>query len=96
MTSEQLDIGGKPFTGYRIPTENGTILLIAGDRAHLGCGYFKIGTADKINDRFAVVTGVKTFGDMLKAAVVEVSAAARERGVLPGDSGETALLKMEG
>ena len=37
---EEFTVDAVPFKGIRIPTEHGTILLIQGKRANLGCGYF--------------------------------------------------------
>lgn len=66
---EEFTVDNVPFKGIRIPTEHGTILLIQGSRSNLGCGYFSMAPADFLGDRFAVVTGVKNFDDMLNAKV---------------------------
>lgn len=95
MQTCELDIDGILFNGVRIPTQNGTILLIQGRTANLGCGYFATATADKLNDRFAVVTGVGSFVDMMEAKVIAVSAAAASCGVTVGMNGRNALLTME-
>ena len=95
MQTCELDIDGILFNGVRIPTQNGTILLIQGRTANLGCGYFTTATADRLNDRFAIVTGVGSFADMMEAKVVAVSAAAAACGVTAGMSGREALLSME-
>ena len=76
MTSELLEVGGVPFSGAKLETEHASILLIRGKKAHLGCGYFSLAPADRLGDRFAIVTGVKCFADMLQARVVAVSVAA--------------------
>ena len=52
----------------------------------------RLGSGDK---RFCVVTGVRTFDDMLNARVVAVSSAAIACGVEPGMPGREALLRME-
>ena len=70
-------------------------LLIRGKKAHLGCGYFSLAPADRLGDRFAIVTGVKCFADMLQAGVVAVSVAAAACGVAEGMTGRDALLLME-
>jgi len=95
MTNKTLKIGEASFIGTLLQTEHGSILLIQGKRANLGCGYFSLGPADKLGDRFAVVTGVKSFEDMLAAGVVAASKAAGECGVVPGMTGREALLVME-
>ena len=95
MTSETVAVEGVEFNGIRIVTEHAAILLIRGSRANLGCGYFSLAPAEKLGDRFAVVTGVKDFADMLNAAVVNASPAAVACGVSVGMSGREALLCME-
>ncbi|MBO5308232.1 MAG: DUF1805 domain-containing protein [Lentisphaeria bacterium] len=92
---EEFAVDGVPFKGIRIPTEHGTILLIQGSRSNLGCGYFSMAPADFLGDRFAVVTGVKNFDDMLNAKVVALSSAAIACGAEPGMTGKEVLLIME-
>ena len=92
---DDLNLDGAAFKGIRIPTEHGTILLIQGKRANLGCGYFSMAPADFLGDRFAVVTGVKNYEDMLNAKVVALSSAAIAAGAEPGMTGREVLLLME-
>ena len=82
------------FEGHRIPTRTANIILIKAPNGFLGCGYFSVETAEKLGENVALVTGVKTYDDMLKAAVVKLSAAARQAGIAAGMSGRDALLKM--
>jgi len=82
------------FEGHRIPTQSASILLIKGKHGFLGCGYFNIETADKLQETVAIVSGVQTYDDMLNATVVNVSAAAEKDGIVKGMSGRDALLKM--
>ena len=91
---ETIRIDGHEFTGYQIPTEHGTILLLQGARGFLGCGYFNIETANKMREHVAIVRGVKTFDDMLAAPVAACSSAAANLGLRPGMSGRDALLKL--
>ena len=82
------------FEGYSIVLPKSTLLLIRGQHGVLGCGYFRVETADRTGDALAVVTGVKSCDEMLTAEVRQVSAAAAELGVRPGMSGREALLRM--
>ena len=95
MEQEQINIDGIEFQGTRLKTQHGTILLIQGGKANLGCGYFSIAPADKLGDRFAIVTGVKSFEDMLQAKIRQFSKAAAESGVADSMTGRDALLLME-
>ena len=80
MEQEQININGIEFRGIRLKTQHGTILLVQGAKANLGCGYFSIAPANQLGDRFAIVTGVKCFEDMLQANIRQFSRAAAESG----------------
>ena len=51
---------------------------------------FRIDVADRVGHALAVVSGVKSFDDMLAANVREVSAAAAALGIAPGMTGRAA------
>ena len=94
IETEKIIIDGFEFTGFRIPTENAAILIIKAQYGFLGCGYFDLQTADKLNEHVALVTGVKNFDDMLKAQIAGVSRAAVEQGISKDLNGREALLLM--
>ncbi len=91
---EKIIIDGKDFEAWRIPTETAAILLIKAAYGFIGCGYFDLETANKLNERVAIVTGVKTFDDMLEAKIVKCSELAEVAGVTVGMTGREALLKL--
>jgi len=95
MISDTIELDGISFQGTALKTRHATILLIQGEAGNLGCGYFSLGPADRLGDRFALVTGVKEFSDMLVARVSAVSEEAARCGVEPGMTGREALLRME-
>jgi uncharacterized protein YunC (DUF1805 family) len=70
------------------------LLLIQGGKGVLACGYLNIETFNKTGEAAAIVTGVRTHEDMLKAKVIAVSIAARAIGVEIGTTGEDALAKF--
>ena len=81
---EKLNIEGLELTGYTIPTPHASLLVIRAPKGMLGCGYINAAVADKLNDAAAIVSGVKTYDDML--------AATRARRVPPGcDEGRPRL-----
>lgn len=92
---QRIEIDGAAFNGAAIATPNATLLVITGTNGLLGCGYFSVATANKLNDALAVVRGVANFDDMLKAQVCEVSDAAAARGITVGMSGLKALKLMK-
>lgn len=91
---EKIIVDKYEFEGYRIPTRLANIILIKAPHGFLGCGYFNIETANKLQEAVAIVTGVKTYDDMLNATVVNVSVAAEKSGIVKGMTGRDALLKM--
>jgi uncharacterized protein YunC (DUF1805 family) len=91
---EKLIIDGKEFEAWRIPTESASILLIKATHGFIGCGYFDVETANKLQEDVAIVTGVKTFDDMLEAKIVKCSNSAETIGVRVGMTGRDALLKL--
>jgi uncharacterized protein YunC (DUF1805 family) len=91
---EKIIIDGKDFEAWRIPTESATILLIKATHGFLACGYFDVGTANKLQEHVGIVTGVKTFDDMLEAKIVRCSDVAETVGVRIGMTGRDALLRL--
>ncbi|MDD2479611.1 MAG: DUF1805 domain-containing protein [Victivallaceae bacterium] len=91
---EKINIDNFEFEGYAISTASAKILLIKGSCGFLGCGYFSIETADRLNEVVAIVTGVKNFDDMLNVEVKQVSTAAAAAGITVGMTGRDALKFM--
>jgi len=91
---ETIEISGHVFEGHSITTEHACILMITAPRGLLGCGYIAPETAEKVGDAVVIVTGVKSFDDMLAAPVKIISSAAAKLGITDGMTGREALLKM--
>jgi uncharacterized protein YunC (DUF1805 family) len=91
---EKIIIDGKDFEAWRIPSESATILLIKAAHGFIGCGYFDVETANKLQEHVAIVTGVKTFDDMLEAKIIKCSDSAGTIGVRTGMTGREALIKF--
>ena len=87
-------LNGTELRGVTVPTPHTTLLMICAQNGFLGCGYLNLATAEKVGDAVAIVTGVKSYVDMLNATVRDVSSAASALGVEPGMTGRDALLKM--
>jgi uncharacterized protein YunC (DUF1805 family) len=71
------------------------LLVMKAPKGFLACGYINAATCDKTEEACAIVTGVGDFDAMKKASVVAVSKLATELGINIGDSGESALQKMQ-
>ncbi len=87
-------IGDLEFEYHHIKTTKSDLLLIIGNQGFLGCGYFDIETANKLEEAVAVVTGVQTWEQMLDKPVVRLSEAAKTLGITEGMSGRDALKRM--
>lgn len=88
-------IDDKKFEASKISTSHANILMIKAKQGFLGCGYFDVETANKLEEPIAIVTGVKSFEDMLEAKVIKLSNAALSLGLTEGISGKDALLKLD-
>ena len=65
------------------------LLIVKGSLGFLGCGY--INTDSCIDEACAIVSGVNTHGDMLKASVKAVSKDATKLGIKIGMTGAEAM-----
>ena len=65
------------------------LLIVKGSLGFLGCGY--INTDSCIEEACAIVSGVNTHDDMLKASVKAVSKDATELGIKVGMTGAEAI-----
>jgi uncharacterized protein YunC (DUF1805 family) len=94
ISTKKININGSKVEGVAVKTNNDQILIIRSKNGILGCGYINVDVAAKFDDAIAIVTGVKSFDDMLKAKVVKTSKKAEELGVKQGMAGEDALAIM--
>ncbi len=79
---------------YHIPLQSPLLLIKTKKGGILGCGYLSVDTFNRTGEPGAIVRGVNTHDDMLKAKVVAASEAARSLGIEPGMTGEEALQRM--
>jgi uncharacterized protein YunC (DUF1805 family) len=77
--------------GLKVRLPHANMLLILGEKGYLMCGYLNLEAAEKMGDAAAVVTGVSTFSDVLKAEVSSYTKKAAELGINKGMTGEQAL-----
>ena len=66
-------INDNTFSAYTIPTPNVSMMVITAQKGMLACGYISVEAADKFGDALAIVRGVSSYDDMLKAQVSSVS-----------------------
>jgi uncharacterized protein YunC (DUF1805 family) len=70
------------------------LLIMRSAKGFLACGYINIETCNRTDDACALVNA-GNFDDMKQALVFAVSRQAERLGIQVGDTGESALLKMQ-
>ncbi|NHO67927.1 YunC family protein [Aestuariicella hydrocarbonica] len=70
------------------------LLVIKGSKGLLACAYLDIETCNKTGEACAIVSGVKSHDDMLKAQVKAVSDNAKALGIEVGMNGIDAVNKL--
>jgi len=79
------------WTGILVRLGNANLILIVAEKGFVACGYLNMETAERLGDALALVTGVKTFDDVLNAEIIKASSKAKEFGVTEGMTGKEAL-----
>lgn len=88
-------VDGKVFSGVKIDLpESPPLVLIVGEKGFVMCGFLNADAAEKFNVAAAVVSGVKSFEDVLNAQVKTVTSKAKSLGVEAGMKGSEALKHM--
>jgi uncharacterized protein YunC (DUF1805 family) len=91
MKSSTIEIDGKKIICVEVPLPGAPLVLAYGENGFVMCGYLNLEAADKLNVAAAVVRGVSTTEDLLKAKVQGVSKMAATKGVTLEMSGAVAL-----
>ena len=88
-------VDGKPFLGLKVDLpESPPLLLMIAEKGFVMCGFLNIEAAEKLGVAAAMVSGVKTFEDVLNAQVKAVATKAKKLGVEAGMKGSEALKHM--
>lgn len=89
---EQLKIADKTATGLLVELpDSPPLVMIIGKTGFIMCGFLNVDAAEKLNVAAAMVSGVKSFEDILKAEVKAATTRAKMKGVKVGMRGEEAL-----
>jgi len=88
-------VDGKTCQGMHVDLpESPPLLLIIADKGFVMCGFLNIEAAEKLGVVAAMVSGVKSFEDILNAPVRAVTSRAKSLGVEAGMKGAEALKHM--
>ncbi len=88
-------VDGKNCLGLRTDLpDSPPLLLIIAEKGFVMCGYLNVDAAEKIGVAAAMVSGVKSFEDVLNAQVKAVTTKAKNLGAEVGISATEALRLM--
>jgi uncharacterized protein YunC (DUF1805 family) len=90
-----LRVDGKSFMGLRTDLpDSPPLILVMGEKGFVMCGFLNVESAEKLGVTAAVVSGVKTFDDVLNGQVKAVTSKAKNLGIEVGMKGADALKLM--
>ena len=90
-----VNVDGKTCVGLRAELpESPPLLLVVADKGFVMCGFLNVDAAEKLGVTAAMVSGVKTFEDVLNAQVKATTTKAKNSGVDAGMRGSEALKHM--
>ncbi len=88
-------VDGKNCLGLRTDLpDSPPLLLIIAEKGFVMCGYLNVDAAEKIGVAAAMVSGVKSFEDVLNAQVKAATTKAKDLGAEVGMRGTEALKLM--
>lgn len=92
---EQVKIGEKTVLGVKVELpDSPPLLIMVGRKGFVMCGFLNIDAAEKARVAAAMVSGVRTFDDVLGAEVKAATSKAKDLGVKTEMSGKEALSLM--
>ncbi|MEM3579820.1 MAG: DUF1805 domain-containing protein [Candidatus Bathyarchaeia archaeon] len=91
----QVKVDDKTCLGIRVELpDSPPLLLIVAEKGFIMCGFLNLEAAERLGVATAMVTGVKTFEDVLNAEIKAATTEAKRLGVQPGMRGAEALKCM--
>jgi uncharacterized protein YunC (DUF1805 family) len=96
ISIKSVRVDGKSCMGLRVdlPESPAPLLLVIAEKGFVMCGFLNVEAAERIGVSAAMVSGVKTFDDVLSAPIKAVTSKARSLGVQEEMKGEDALKSM--
>jgi uncharacterized protein YunC (DUF1805 family) len=88
-------VDGKNCLGLRVDLpDSPPLLLIIAEKGFVMCGFLNVEAAERLNVAAAVVSGVKSFEDVLHAEIKAATSKAKSFDVEVGMKGAEALKRM--
>ncbi len=92
---EKIKIDDKTVLGLKVELpDSPPLLLMVGEKGFIMCGYLNVEVAERLQVAAAMVSGVKSFQDVLEAEIKAATSKAREMGINLGMKGREALRKL--
>ena len=92
---EKIKIDDKTVLGLKVELpDSPPLLLMVGEKGFIMCGYLNVEVAERLQVTAAMVSGVKSFQDILEAEIKAATSKARELGINLGMKGREALRKL--
>jgi uncharacterized protein YunC (DUF1805 family) len=90
-----INVGDKACVGLKVDLPGGPpLLLMVAEKGFMMCGLLNIDAAEKLGVAAAMVSGVKSFDEVLNAQVKAMTTKAKNSGVMEGMKGSEALKHM--
>jgi uncharacterized protein YunC (DUF1805 family) len=95
ISADSLKVDGKACLGVKVELpDSPPLLLVVAEKGFIMCGFLNVEAAERLGVIAAMVSGVKTFEDVLDASVKAVTSKAKKLGVDVGMKGAEALKRM--
>ena len=92
---EKIKIDDKTVLGLKVELpDSPPLLLMVGEKGFIMCGYLNVEVAERLQVAAAMVSGVRSFQDVLEAEIKAATSKARELGISLGMKGREALKKL--
>ena len=92
---EKVKIDDETVLGLKVELpDSPPLLLMVGEKGFIMCGYLNVEVAERLQVAAAMVSGVKSFQDVLEAEIKAATSKARELGINLGMKGREALRKL--
>ena len=88
----QLKVDGKTALGLKVDLpDSPPLVAVIGEKGFVMCGFLNVDVAERLGVTAAMVSGVKTFDDMLNAEIKAVTSEAEVKGIRQGMKGREAV-----
>lgn len=88
----KLKVDGKTAMGLKVDLpDSPPLVAVIGEKGFVMCGFLNVDVAERLGVTAAMVSGVKTFDDMLNAEIKAVTSEAEVKGIRQGMKGREAV-----